>query len=193
MTEQIETVSEEKPAVPVPEVKTEENTDDEDLAFAYAEYDRFSFIAAKVMKFRDKTIEEWMHEIAIPEVDSTMNLDEMGQLNLFAINLIEKVNRNYGYAKSAFDMATIKYSTAFQKEKIRILEELRKTKSKASADSIETAVQHNIKDIYLAHKVAELFYEFWKSVQAKVKSFDGRLTSISMISQMERRNVKYEG
>lgn len=182
-----------KAAKTVSETKIQTDSDETDFAFAYAEYDKFSYIAAKVIRFKDKTIEEWLEEVAIPQVDSTMSLDEMERLNLMAINLIEKVNRNYGLAKSAFDLASIKYTAAYQKEKITLMEEAKKAKIKMpSADALDTAVQHNIQDTYLAHKIAELFYEFWKSVQTKVKSFDGRLTSLSMLQNMERRNTKYE-
>lgn len=184
-----------KETVPViPEVKTEpEPSDEEDAAFAYATYDRFSFIASKVLRFRNKTIDEWIQELAIPKTEKNMTLEDMESLNLYAIGLIEKVNSNYAYAKSAFDLSAIKFNTAYHKEKIAILEECKASKIKApNADNLEAAALYRLKDIDTAHKVAELFYEFWKSMQSKMKSLDGRLTSISMIHNIEKRNTKYE-
>ena len=173
--------------------KPKEAEDEQDLAFAYAEYDRFSFIASKVLKFRNKTIEEWLEATAIPTISPDISLDEMEKLNLFAINLIETVNKNYSYAKSSFDLSALKYAGAYQKEKISLIQQCKDAKTKVpNADLLETITVNNIKDIYLAQKIAELFYEFWRGVHAKVKSFDGRLTSISMIHNAERKSSKHE-
>lgn len=166
---------------------------EEDFASAYAEYDRYAFLALKSIKFKDKSIEEWLEETAIPEVSTNMTLAQLESMNYFAINLIEKVNRNYAQAKSTFDLAAIKYQAAYTTAKIDLIRSYQETKTKIpNAEMVDTLVSAAIKDIYMGHKVAELFCEFWRSLQAKVKSFDARLTSIGMIHNIEKRNVKYE-
>jgi hypothetical protein len=160
---------------------------------AYAEYYRYSFISEKVIKFRDKNIQEWLDEFAIPEIDGHVSLDELERINYFAINYLEKVNRFNALAKSAYDLIALKYNNAYNQEKVRISNEcVKNNKKPPSSEVLESYIINNIEDIYSAYKIAELFSEFWKSMQNKAKSLDGRLTSICMIHNIEKRNTKYE-
>lgn len=174
--------------------KSEKVTEDpvDEIANAYAEYDRFSYIASKSIKFRGKSIDEWLVETAIPEISENISMDEFERVNYLTINLIEKINKNYAYAKSSFDLSNMKYQSAYNKEKIGIIEKCQVNKSKIpNVDLLDSIIINNIKDIFLAFRLSELFHEFWKSVHSKVKSLDGRLTSISMIHNSSR-GAKYD-
>lgn len=173
------------------EAETEEENGP-DLSFAYFEADRLGFVSSRVIKFRDKTLDEWLDEIAIPEISLSMSMDDMEKSNILAINLIEKVNRNYSYAKSAFDLASLKYETGYQNEKVSILQAYqRENKKFPTSEMLATLAGNNTQDLYAAYKISELFYEFWKTAQQKIKSLDGRLTSISMIYNTERKESKF--
>lgn len=163
------------------------------LADAYATYDRYDFTASKSIRFRGKCIEEWLSETRIPDVGTHLSLDEFQRLNYFAIDFMERVNTFYSYAKSTFDLATLKYQTAYNREKVEVIRVYHEQKIKPPPSEIlESIVLHSIEDIYSAYKIADLFCDFWAKQQQKARSLDSRLTSIGIIHSFEKKNIKYE-
>lgn len=174
-----------------PKVEEKSPINTEELFLSSAQYDYLNHIVHKSFEFRGKTLTEWSDMIKIPNIENGISMAEIEDLNLFAIKMGDIVNENLGYSKSSYDLAAMNYEMEITKRKAEFIRDSVKNNAKKMAsDLIDTLIRDDARDIFMCYKIAELYYEFWKIAASKLKSLDGRLTSLSMLSNYEKKHIQ---
>lgn len=163
---------------------------EEELFLSTTQYEYLNHIAHKSIEFRGKTLTEWAEAIKIPDIDQGISMGQIEDLNLFAIRIGDMINENLAYSKSTYDLAAMNYETEITRRKAEFIREAVKSGAKkTAAETIETLIRDDVRDLFMCFKIAELYYEFWKIAFNKLKSLDGRLTSLSMLSNYEKKHI----
>lgn len=159
-----------------------------DVAEAYPNYDQYNYTVHNLLKFRGKSITEWQQEVRIPPATEVMSLNSIEEYSRIMIGLAETVMHNLAYARSSYDTTKMHYENALNKAKMGIYNKAQEKKARIPAkEALEDIAKATIKDLYVAYKIADMFYEYWKVNYDKIKILDNRLTGLSMIKNVESR------
>lgn len=158
-------------------------------------YDRYSFIANNSIKFRKKSINEWIDATKLPEIKEKMSIDELEEFNHKFLNINEIIMSNLAFARSGFNTAKLHYSSKILKAKTDIIREIHewnntnsnKPRRVPGSEILEEQAKHRCIEVYSAFQLAEMFYEFWQIMHDKLKLIDNRLTGMNILRNVESR------
>ncbi len=160
------------------------------------EYDKLVYTANSTMRFRGKTIDEWMELIALPELKEELSIHELEEFNRRFLNMNEIIMSNLSTARLGYESIKAHYIAKLLGAKRQIMVEIdayndnpnHKTRKRVpGADSLEDQAKTRCVDTYVSLKIAEMFLEFWKVMYEKLKLIDNRLTGMNILKNVESK------
>ena len=158
------------------------------ITMSIIDYNRISEIANDSIVFRGKTLNEWSAMIAIPSLTRSPSIEEIEEYNRKFIEISEIIRVNLSYAQSSMDFAKIEFSKRATIAREQIISEIRREGRRIPGkDTLEYMIKDRSQDEYMAYKIAEMMYTFWKNQYDMLKLFDNRLTGLSVLKNVESK------
>lgn len=150
-------------------------------------YDIYTECSFRGLMFHNKTVEEWLEEVKLPEIPEESSFIELEEFNSKYMALTELVMRNHSISKVGFNYAILHYKKALSAEVSRLsVSYTSQNKRLPSRESLESMAKNNIIDVYTAYKISALFVELWESQFEKIKLASYRLSAMNHIKALER-------
>lgn len=152
------------------------------------EYERLVFAANTSIKHKGKSLDEWAEELSFPGLDNSISIDELESYSVYFINVSDKVMTELCHARAAFDFSKLNYARQIMDAKQKILEERAATGARAPGSEIlDNLARNRVIDVYSTYKIAGLISDFWKLMHDKLRLVDSRLTSLSVMKNVESK------
>ena len=158
------------------------------ISEGYPDYDRFTYLITNGLKFNGKTLDEWGESIRFPQIELSMSIEELELFNIRFINVTEIIMNNLGRARAAYDSTRSIYYKNKNKKIALALNPADGSRPKLPrTDLFDAQIKNDIADSYMAYKIAEVSFEFWKVHYDRLKLMDNRLFSMNTIKNIESR------
>jgi hypothetical protein len=144
--------------------------------------------------FKGKNMIQWAQELALPEIDESLNEQSLHELNRKAIVLIETVYKNISGAKGFYIASKNSYTKKLSTTKYTILKDIEDHNALAaikkkvpSNEALENQAFNKCGTEWQAYTISEIFYEFWTLQVQKIQLFNARLTSLNISKHTEAK------
>lgn len=173
---------------------------DDALTHGMLEHERHSFSIHSSITFKGKTMEQWLQDCKIPDLESVETLSEQEELNKQYINKCELVMTNLAYARSDFMYIKMKYKNALINAQEGIKSEIAtwnaenpnsKSRRVPGAETLEGSAKARVMDIYNAYYISQIFKEFWETIYEKINMVNFRLTGLNSLKNASYKSMNY--
>ncbi len=163
------------------------------------EYEQIMHVVETKIPFKGKTLSQWSAEIQLPYLNENMTLHQLEEFNRLYVNNSYTIMDGLASARAGMHYTKNHMEISILREKKRIERSIYewnavatntpKRKIPAKDTLNDRAMEKNAQAIS-AHRVAEVFYDFWKTHHEKMKIIGDRLTGMNILKNVESKFVQ---
>jgi hypothetical protein len=162
------------------------------------EYEQIMHVVETKIPFKGKTLSQWSEEIKLPYINHDMTLHQLEEFNHLYVNnsylvmdALASARAGLHYTKNHMEISILREKKAIESRIIQwnsVPTNTPKRKIPSKDTLNDRAMEMNAQAIS-AHRVAEVFYEFFKTHHEKLKIIGDRLTGMNILKNIESKYV----